>query len=129
MQAYSRQQFARALVKIMSKHPVKHVAKAAAAEMVNQRWTKLTDLVVKDIAAELWRSKKHLCITIQSARELPRALQERIAKVLADKSGAKSTSIEAEIHPEVKGGFRAFSPAGELDATVVTKLNQLKQRH
>ena len=129
MPRYSRQQFARAIVHLLEKHPLKDVARVCAQEIVAQRWTRSIDLIVNDITRELLRTKKHLSITLYSAHELPAKLQKEIASVLEKHSKAETSSVFAITDPSLLGGFRAVTPAGELDTTVATKLNQLKQRY
>ncbi|MDP3997388.1 MAG: F0F1 ATP synthase subunit delta [Candidatus Andersenbacteria bacterium] len=128
MSAYSRQKFVRALLSLLEKHPVKSVAAVAAPEIIKQGWANSLDLISNDLSRELLRQKKHLEISLTSAYDLPHRLRQQIAKFLADQIHADTTHVTVTIDPALLGGFIATTPAGELDASLSSQINQLKHQ-
>lgn len=68
-----------------------------------------------------------VAITVTTARALPKpelaALEQQLAKHYADK-----VTLELEVDPQIIGGIRLRVGTTEIDATVISKLETIKQQ-
>ncbi len=127
MERISLKKIARAAVVLMETASPQHVMQATAALLVEQRRGRESALLMDEIAAELWRTRRQAAVTVQSARPLAAAAQEDMKRFLKTRLGADSVTIEETVDPRLRGGVVATTPLGTLDASVAGRLNHLRQ--
>lgn len=103
----------------------KHWITALAAYLVENNRTDEVDLVVNDIAHELFEQKGQLLVDVTSARPLSEQVKSELTRVLKDATAAKEVSLTESIDPSLLGGLIARTPDAQLDASVRTKLRML----
>ena len=96
-----------------------------AAYMVQHKMVDQVDLMVNDIAHELYVQAGVLTVELASARELSAALKHSISQMLEAKTDAKRIVMHETVDPALVGGFVAKTADAELDASVRTKLRAL----
>ena len=123
----SRRVLARTVAAKLLKEPSKqsHWIRVTAAYMVEHNMADDLDLVVNDIAIELYEQSGHLLVDVTSARKLTDVVREDLKRTLKDATGAKRVELAEHIDPELIGGLVARTPSQQLDASVRTKLKQL----
>jgi ATP synthase F1 delta subunit len=99
--------------------------KALAAYLVQYGMEKQTDLVLNDIARELYVQGGHLSVNVTSARKLSDSTREELKRMLQTATSAKSVELAENTNPDLLGGLIARTPDAVLDASVRTKLKQL----
>lgn len=102
-----------------------HWIKVTAAYLIDQGMGDDVDLMVNDIAHELYEQSGHLLVDVTSARKLTDAIRSDLAKTLKETTGASRVELAEHIDPTLLGGLIARTPDQELDASVRTKLKQL----
>lgn len=127
MDRFSRKKTARAAVALLQSHPPATVAKVLAALLVEQRATRELDLLIEDMRVELLRAQGQAIVTVKTARELSGTLRTKLERVLKQHLAATTISVDTALEPSLKGGLVAITPAGELNASVVKQLHNLKQ--
>ncbi len=102
-----------------------HWIKATAAYLMDHGMDDDVDLIVNDIAHELFVQGGHLLADVTSARQLSDVTREELTRML--KSATKATTVELSerTDPDLLGGLIARTPDAILDASVRTKLKQL----
>jgi len=103
----------------------KHWITALAAYLVENNRTDEVDLVVNDIAHELFEQKGQLLVDVTSARPLSEQVKSELTRVLKDATAAQEVSLTENIDPSLLGGLIARTPDAQLDASVRTKLRML----
>jgi len=103
----------------------KHWLKVTAAYLMSQGMEDDVDLVVNDIAHELYEQSGHLLVDVTSARKLTDAIRSDLSKTLTAATGATRVELAEHIDPSLLGGLIARTPDKQLDASVRTKLKQL----
>jgi len=83
------------------------------------------DLLVNDIAHELYVQAGTLTVEVVSARELSAALRASVTELLQQQTDAKTVVMHESVDQELLGGFVARTADAELDASVRTKLRAL----
>ena len=126
MAAYSRKKFARALVRMLPKHSVADVAKAAAPEIISQHWVRELDAILADVSAELMTTQNHLEARVASAHLISSALRKSITTFLQSRYQAETVSLTETIDPSLLGGLVITTPREEIDASIKNKLSILK---
>ena len=119
------------------------VARAAAAELLAypdeiHKWLERTaaflleegrtneaNLLVNDIAHELYVRSGHLLVDVTSARPLPAAVKEELKRTFREATGAHSVVLVEHVDPSLIGGLIARTPSAQLDLSVRTKLKKL----
>ncbi len=125
MQRSSRRKLAVAATDAMHKYPVKMLAKILAVELQTSRRLREADLLVQDIAAERAR-RGQVTATIFSARALSKTLLKKINLWLLDRLQAERIETATVLDPAVVGGFKIITPNETIDASIFSKLNNLK---
>ena len=103
----------------------KHWIAALAAYLVETNRVNEVDLVVNDIAHELFEQKGELLVDVTSARPLTDTVKSELTRVLKDATAAKEVTLTEAVDPSLVGGLIARTPDAQLDASVRTKLKQL----
>jgi ATP synthase F1 delta subunit len=99
--------------------------KRLAAYMVEHNMTKDVDLVVNDIAHELYEQAGLLTVEVSSARQLTEEGRRSIARLMQGQTGADKVVLHETTDQSLLGGFVARTPDAEIDASVQNKLKKL----
>jgi len=99
--------------------------KATAAYVTEHGMEGELDLLINDIAHELYEQGGHLVVNVTSARELTDTTREELKRTLQAATNATSVELSEVIDPSLLGGLVARTPDAVIDASVRTKLKQL----
>jgi ATP synthase F1 delta subunit len=99
--------------------------KALAAYLVANDMTGQVDLIINDIARELFRQEGQLVVEVTSAQELSAEMQRQLTEFLRSETAAKAVELYKTVNPELIGGLIARTPDAELDISVRRSLRQL----
>ena len=127
-QRISRRQLARHVVRLLREQPAKQEAiiQQLAAYLVVHKMTKQVDLVLKDIADEMFVQNKHVTAEISHVHPIDeQEIRTLLGELLVEKAGASSVELHSVLRPELLGGIVVRTPRQELDASVRTKLKQI----
>jgi F-type H+-transporting ATPase subunit delta len=102
-----------------------HWIAALAAYLVETNRVNEADLVVNDIAHELFEQEGRLLVDVTSARPMTDQVKSELTRVLKDATAAKEVVLSESVDPSLVGGLVARTPDAQLDASVRTKLKQL----
>lgn len=124
----SRRRLARTIAVKLLAEPTrhKHWLKVTAAYLMEHGMAEDLDLVVNDIAHELHKQSGHLLVDVTSARKLSDAVRADLTRTLKQATGASKVELSEHLDPSLLGGLIARTPDQQLDASVRTKLNQLR---
>ncbi len=127
MAKYSRRIISRAIAEKLLAEPARrvHWMRVLAAYLVDQNLTADADLLLNDIARELYVHDGHLLTMVTSARKLSDALRTDLTKALRDATGAKHVELDERLDPSLIGGLQARTPDSALDISIRTRLRQL----
>lgn len=127
MAKLSRRLLARTIAAQLIEHPSerKHWLTALAAYLVEQNRTEEVDLIVNDIAHELYHQAGILLVEIESANPLTDTIRAEVKALLSKDSKAKRIELAEATNPELLGGLIARTPDAVVDLSVRTKLKQL----
>lgn len=123
----SRRVIARTIAAKLLEEPKerKHWIAVLAAYLVDANRVDELDLVVNDIAHELFEQRGELLVDVTSARPLTEQVRAELKALLKESTGAKQVDLSEQVDPAVLGGLIARTPDAQLDVTVRTKLRQL----
>ena len=123
----SRRELARVITAKLLHEPKrqKHWMRALAAYLVQNNMIDNVDMLVNDIAHEVYAQSGTLTVEITSAKRLSDTLRNDIQKFMRAHTDAKHVTVHESIDPELVGGFIARTPDAELDASVQTRLRKL----
>jgi F-type H+-transporting ATPase subunit delta len=99
--------------------------KALAAYLVAQHREQEVDLIIGDLAHELYEQNGQLLVDVTTARPLTDAVRDALKDLLAKETNAKRVELTEQIDPALLGGLIARTPDAVLDMSVRSKLNQL----
>jgi F-type H+-transporting ATPase subunit delta len=127
MQKLSRRVIARTIAEKLTEHPSerKHWLGVLAAHLVEQNRVDELDLIMNDIAHELFERSGELLVTTVSANPLSEALRSELKSQLMQATKAKKVALTEEVDPSLLGGLIARTPDAVADMSVRTKLKQL----
>jgi len=127
MQKLSRRVIARTLAAKLVASPAERAkwVRALAAYLVEQNRTKETDLIVNDVAHELFIQNGQLLVTAVSARPLSESIRTELKQMIKQATQAKRVELTESVDPDLLGGLIARTPDAEADLSVRTKLKQL----
>jgi F-type H+-transporting ATPase subunit delta len=123
----SRRVIARTLAAKLLEEPKnrKHWVSVLAAYLIDANRVDELDLVVNDIAHELFVQKGELLVDVTSARPLAEQVKSELKALLRQATGAANVDLSESVDPALLGGLIARTPDAQLDVTVRTKLRQL----
>lgn len=126
-QRLSRRDIVRVVTARLLSEPKNRLAwmQRLAAYLVAHSMTDQVDLLVNDIAHELYVQAGTLTVEVVSARELSAALRASVTELLQQQTDAKTVVMHESVDQELLGGFVARTADAELDASVRTKLRAL----
>lgn len=96
-----------------------------AAHLIEERRVHEADLIVRDTEAAL-AERGIIVADLTSASALSDATRHALEKFLATTMDAKRIFYREQIDQQVLGGVRVEAAGQQLDATLRTRLNQLK---
>ena len=102
-----------------------HWLKVTAAYLLEQNMADDVDLVINDIAHELFEQSGHLLVDVTSARRLSDTVRDQLKATMREATGAKHVELSEHTDFSLLGGLIARTPDATLDASVRTKLKQL----
>lgn len=120
----SRRSLAKAYVQLMDRYPHAQLA-AAMAPIVRENKADVA-LLAKDIASEVLRTKHVLMGTLLVAHQPSHSAVADIEAKLRQVIDAQSIQMDVQIDDRLIGGFVADTPAGTVDASVITMLDKLE---
>jgi len=125
--AASRRDVVRLMTQRLLDEPTKRAEwlRRLAAYLVVYNMTDKVDLIVNDIAHELYQQTGTLTVEVVSARQLNDELRSSLKTLLQRESGADTVVLHETTDQDLLGGFVARTPDAELDASVRTKLRTL----
>jgi ATP synthase F1 delta subunit len=123
----SRRVIARTVAAKLLAEPSKqsHWLKVTAAYLIEQNMAADVDLIINDIAHELFEQSGHLLVDVASARKLTDAVRTELTRTMREATGATRVELIETIDPSLLGGLIARTPDAVVDASVRTKLKQL----
>ena len=127
MQKVSRRTIARAVAARLIAEPERqaHWIQVLAAYMAAHNLTKYAELMVQDIASELYTQAGVLHASVTSARPLTDSIREQLKAYLLAQTDATTISLDESVDPSLIGGLVAKTPDVEIDLSVRTQLKQL----
>jgi len=103
----------------------KHWVKVVAAYLLEQNKVEDVDLIINDVAHELFEQSGHLYVDVTSARPLSKTASDELKRMLREATGAKQVELSEHVDRTLIGGLIARTPSAQLDVSVRTKLKQL----
>lgn len=103
----------------------RHWIQALAAYLIETNRADEVDLVVNDIARELFDQDGQLIVDVVSARPLNDQVRAELKQTLKAATAAREVDLSEHVDPALIGGLVARTPDAQLDASVRTKLKQL----
>lgn len=127
MSTVSRRVLARTIAAKLIEHPSErtHWISALAAYLVEQNRVEEADLIVNDIARELYEQAGQLLVHVESARPLSDSVKSELKHLLTASTKAKHIELSETVNPDLLGGLIARTPDAVADMSVRTKLKQL----
>ena len=123
----SRRVIARAIAAKLLAEPSRrsHWLQVMAAYLMDHGMDGDVDLIVNDIAHELYEQSGHLLVDVTSSRKLNDDLRKELVATLQTATGAQRVELAEHLDPSLLGGLIARTPDHQMDASVRTKLKQL----
>jgi ATP synthase F1 delta subunit len=123
----SRRVIARTVAAQILAHPSQqsHWLRATAAYLIEQRMADEVELIINDIAHELYEQGGHLLVDVTSARTLTDSVREELTRMMREATGATHIELAEHTDPALVGGLVARTPDAVLDMSVRTTLKQL----
>lgn len=127
MAKIGRRRLAREIVRLLSQQPERRVAivQQLAAYLIDTKQTGQADLLLKDIADELYVQNKQLHADVIHAFDLSAETKAAITDMLRASTGATDVQLETTKDPDLIGGVIVRTPRQEIDASVRRKLKAL----
>jgi len=123
----SRRVLARVIAEKLVAEPARarHWIKAAAAYLLQHGMVEDADLLMNDVARELFAQDGRLMVHVASARPLSESIRAELKTYLKGATDAKHIELSESVNPELLGGLVASTPEGELDLSVKKRLQKL----
>lgn len=101
------------------------VMREVAAFLIENNMVDDADVLINDIAEELYASTGRLVVEVTSARALTDEARQRLVGYLQDTTQAKAVELHESVDESLIGGLVAKTPTSELDVSVRNTLRQL----
>lgn len=123
----SRRVIARTITAKLLAEPAqrKHWITVLAAYLVETGRGSEVNLVVTDIARELFLQKSELVVDVTSARPLTDDIRQELASALKRATNAQDVQLAEAVDPSLLGGLIARTPDAQLDTSLRSQLKQL----
>ena len=127
MAKLGRRRIARGVVRLLREQPANQAAvvQQLAGYVIANKLVHQIDLLLLDIADELYAQEGQLDATVEHTFDLSEATKAAIADLLRGKTGAKAVAISSKQNPGLLGGVIVRTPRHQLDASVRTQLKQI----
>lgn len=127
MAKIGRRRLAREVVRLLNEQPGNRqaIVQQIAAYLIETKQTRQADLLLKDIADELYVQNKQLTAEVAHAYDLSGATKQAITDLLRAQTGAAQVDLTTSKQPELIGGVIVRTSRQELDASVRRKLKAL----
>ena len=125
--AVSRRDLVRAVTRGLIDEPEQRSVwlRRLAAYVVAHDMADQADLIINDIAHELYEQAGLLTVEVVSARELSSEMRASLTELLKTQTAASDVSLYEVTDPALLGGFIARTADAELDASVRSRLDKL----
>lgn len=120
----SRRALAKAYVSLMDEYPVADLSAAMAGVLASNKVD--VDLLAKDISAEILSRKNVLTGTLSAAHTLNDDQVASITQALVKSLKVNDIQLDIISDKSLIGGFKAETPAGTIDSSVITTLDKLE---
>ena len=126
-QSVSRRELARVITRKLLDEPTRqsHWLSVLAAYIVEHKLIDDADLIINDIAHELFVQAGHLTVEVASAKQLNETVRSSLTTYLKDTTDAKHIALHETVDPTLIGGLVARTADAEMDTTVKKTLRQL----
>ncbi|HSX08247.1 MAG TPA: F0F1 ATP synthase subunit delta [Candidatus Saccharimonadales bacterium] len=123
----SRRTLARVVAEKLLAEPTraKHWLQATAAYLLEHKMVDDADLLINDIARELFAQDGRLMVHVASARPLSESIRAELKTFLRETTNAKHVELAESLDKDLLGGLVARTPDAELDLSVRRRLRQL----
>jgi len=127
MSKLSRRVIARTIAAKLLAEPAKrkHWLQVAAAYLIENNQAEDVDLLVNDIAHEVFEQSGKLHVDVTSARPLTDGVRDELKRLLTEATNAKQVDLTEHVDADLLGGLIARTPSAQLDVSVRSKLRQL----
>jgi len=113
------------LIAAKSADEQKRIMRSAAAYLVEHNRVSESELLINDIAHELYVQNGALSVEVTSAAALSKDAREELIEFMKKETGSKTVMVHESVDPELVGGLVARTPDAELDVSVRSKLRKL----
>ncbi|HSW81054.1 MAG TPA: F0F1 ATP synthase subunit delta [Candidatus Saccharimonas sp.] len=123
----SRRRIAREFVRTLREQPTHKsvLVRQLAAYLIDTKQTAQLDLLLQDVADELYVQEGRLSVDIQTATPASQVTKDAVTHLLTKTTGAKSVDVMAHTNPSLLGGIIVRTPRQQLDASVRRQLNHI----
>lgn len=123
----SRRVLARTVAEKLLAEPTrtKHWLRVLAAYMTTHNLVDDIDVLLGDIAHELYAQGQHLIVDVRAARPLSDTVRSELKHYLQKLTNAKTIAMTESVDPELVGGLVARTPDAELDLSIRSQLRHL----
>lgn len=128
MPKLGRRRLAREVVQLLNNRPNRQhdIIQQLAGYLVDTKQTKQLDLLVQDIADELFVQNGHLSADVTTAQPMADAdIRTALTTMLTQNTGAKTVELHNKTDKTIVGGVLVRTSRHELDATVRSQLKQI----
>jgi F0F1-type ATP synthase delta subunit len=124
----SRRRLARETVRQLLAAPKRQadIIRQLAGYLIAHKQVNQLDLVLQDIADELYVQTKHLSAEVVHAFELSDVTRQAIGALLKEATGARSIELQPRRNPHLLGGVIIQTPRAQLDTSLRRRLLQLE---
>jgi ATP synthase F1 delta subunit len=127
MSKLSRRVIARTIAAKLLAEPAqqKHWLQVTAAYLIENNMADDVDLIINDIAHEVYEQSGKLFVDVTSAHPLTDSIRDELKRTLKEATGANAVALTESTDPELLGGLIARTPSAQLDVSVRAQLRQL----
>lgn len=127
MASISRRRLAREVVRLLGEHPNRRseIVQQLAGYIIDRKMVKQLDLLVKDIADELYIQQGHVTAEVDYVFDLSQETRAAITTLLTKATGARTVELQPIKEPNLLGGVVIRTPRHQLDASVRRKLKAI----
>jgi ATP synthase F1 delta subunit len=102
-----------------------HWMQVLGAYLVEHNMINDADMIINDIAHELYVQAGQLVVEVTSVKSLSDSAREQLTSYLKRETNATTVQIHESTNPDLIGGLVAKTADAELDASVRTQLRTL----
>jgi F0F1-type ATP synthase delta subunit len=127
MAKLSRRRLAREVVRLLGEQPNNSgdIMKQLAGYIIANKLVNQVDLLMKDVADELYLQRGQLDATVDYVFELTASTKDALTDLLKQATGAQTVQLEVRPNPSLLGGVVLKTPRLELDLSARSQLKQI----